>query len=104
MNTPKARDILEKALKHLEDVVERKLSYLESENTKLKAEVVKLKSELKKISDTSLQKNLEPDIPLFESASTNLPHAHAPLVAQPPQQEILSDVHISLSKLKRLVS
>lgn len=97
MSTPIAKEKLEKALERLESAIESKISTLEAENSRLRAEVVKLKADVKKLSEAPVAPTMSlTDIVLEEPPS---------LVAKPQNSnDQLSDVHLSLSKLKRLVS
>jgi hypothetical protein len=105
MSLSKAKDRLKQSLAHLECVIERKFSSLALENNQLKAEIAKLKNEIGQMSRaqpkegvcvSELNPNLAPD------ASTRI-NANSPTLNLPDQKS-LSDVQISLSKLKRLVS
>ncbi len=97
MEKPTSKEKLEKALERLEDAIETKISILESENSKLRAEVIKLKCELKKLSEP-----LANAAPIVTDATSKMP---SPLKAQAQNtNEQLSDVQLSLAKLKRLVS
>lgn len=93
------KEKLEKALERLESAIERRISALESENSRLRAEVAKLSGELKGFSENSTK-------PITTTMSlTDIISQEPPLVARPHNDsEQLSDVHLSLSKLKRLVS
>lgn len=100
MSTEAPKERLEKALERLESAIESKISALESENSKLRAEVIKLKSDVKKLSETPV-KHTAPIMTLTDIAPEEPPS----LMAKPQNgNEQLSDVHLSLSKLKRLVS
>ncbi|MCE2991930.1 MAG: hypothetical protein LW825_03270 [Candidatus Jidaibacter sp.] len=100
MSTVLVKEKLEKALERLENAIEVKISALESENSKLRAEVVKLKSEIKKFSDQS--KNTASNS--IEATTADSILKQKPLSASPQDIEHTSDVQLSLSKLKRLVS
>ena len=91
---------MEKALERLERAIESKISALESENSKLRAEVIKLKSDVKKLSETPI-KPIAPTMTLTDIAPEEPSSFMAKLQNSNEQP---SDVHLSLSKLKRLVS
>lgn len=103
MPTLQIKDRITKAIEHLEKSLANKISSLEFENSKLREEIVKLKNVQKKSNESSLHDH-PPTIKLSSSGGSIGTYPKVDEVNNPDKGLTRSNVELSLSKLKKLVS